>query len=153
MTYQKIIISIFSILLIVSCNTSDSVNSETLIDSLDVVKVDTAVLTVDKQVSLLPDSLIKAGYVEETMALATVIEEKFGTQWDFCDCVVKNDSINKVMSDLEGVSDEQVDIIFARWDIIDQHCKELTTAPNTTPDERSKYARKVKRCLKNAGVK
>ena len=43
--------------------------------------------------------------------------------------------------------------IFARWDIIDQHCKELTTAPNTTPDERSKYARKVKRCLKNAGIK
>jgi len=57
------------------------------------------------------------------------------------------------MTDLEGVSDEEIDVIFASWDEIDMHCKELITAPNTTPEERSKYSRKVKRCLRNAGIK
>jgi hypothetical protein len=154
MTYLKISISILTLVFLASCNMSESVDSQVSTDSLGVINSDTIVneVVVDT-VSTLHDSLVKDGYVEETKALATVIEKKFGTQWDFCDCVVKNDSINKVMSDLDDVSDEQVDVIFARWDVIEQHCKELTTAPNTTPDERSKYARKVKRCLRNAGIK
>lgn len=154
MTFQKISISILSVLFLIGCNTSTPNESDNLTDSLDVIEIDTVVneVVVDT-VSVLPDSLLKEGYVEETKELASVIEEKFGIQWDFCDCVVKNDSINKVMSDLEGVSDDQVDLIFARWDEIEQHCKELLTAPNTTPEERSKYSRKVNRCLKNAGVK
>jgi len=138
----------------VSC-TSDIANDlDNVNDSLASIQIDTLLneVLIDTT-SVLPDSLVKEGYVEETKALATVIEKKFGVQWDFCDCVVKNDSINKVMSDLEGVSDEQVDLIFVRWDEIEQHCKELLTAPNTTPEERSRYSRKVKRCLRKAGVK
>ena len=129
-----------------ACNNSDLNNSD---DSLNISHADTTpfVFKVDTA-SVLPDSLIEAGYVEETAALATVIEEKYGVQWDFCDCVIKNDSINKVISDLDGVSDEQIDIIFVRWDEIELHCKELLTAPNTTPEERSKYSKKVKKCLR-----
>lgn len=154
MTFQRIIISILTLVFLVSCNSSDSVVVEDTADSLSMISVDTVSdeVSIDTT-SVLHDSLVKDGYVEETKVLATVIEKKFGVQWDFCDCVVKNDSINKVMSDLEGVSDEHVDVIFERWDVIEQHCKELLTAPNTTPDERSKYARKVKKCLRNAGVK
>jgi len=150
MTIQKLSISIISLLFLMACNTTDSVDSEVLVDTVAVVEVDTVVDTVSSE---LPDSLVKDGYVEETKALASVIEKKYGVQWDFCDCIVKSDSINKVMSDLEGVSDEDIDIIFARWDEIDMHCKELITAPNTTPEERSKYSKKVKRCLRNAGIK
>ncbi len=153
MTFQKISISVISLLLMAACNNSDLNNSDVLVDSLNIIHTDTTpfVFKVDTT-SVLHDSLIEAGYVEETAALATVIEKKYGIQWDFCDCVVKNDSINKVTSDLDGVSDEQVDIIFARWDEIELHCKELLTAPNTTPEERSKYSKKVKRCLRKAGI-
>jgi len=154
MIFKKINIPVLILLFLISCNTSDPDNSELPIDSLETAKIDTVVnaIIIDTT-SILADSLVKDGYVEETKELATVIEKKFGLQWDFCDCVIKNDSINKVTSDLEGVSDAQIDIIFARWDEIEQHCKELLTAPNTTPEERSKYARKVKRCLRNAGTK
>jgi len=155
MTFQKLTVSIISLLFLMACNTTNSIDSEVPIDTVAVAQVDTVVsMLVDTVVvSELPDSLAQDGYVEETKALATVIEKKYGVQWDFCDCIVKSDSINKIMSDLEGISDDEIDIIFARWDEIDMHCKELITAPNTTPEERSKYSKKVKRCLRNAGIK
>ena len=154
MTIQRICIVVFSLFLLIGCNGSKALDSEVNIDSVAVFNVDTLIHElVDNLVSELPDSLVKEGYVEETNALANVIEKKYGVQWDFCDCIVKSDSINKIMSNLEGVSDEQIDVVFARWEEIDKHCKGLITAPNTTPDERSKYSKKVKRCLRNAGIK
>ncbi len=94
-------------------------------------------------------SLDDSGYVDnEEEDIANAIEEKYGVQWDFCDCVVKNDSVNGAIEDAE--SDADFDKVLARMEVIDQHCKELLTTPNTTPDERAKHERRVRKCLTNA---
>jgi hypothetical protein len=76
------------------------------------------------------------------------IVAKYGEQWDFCNCVTKNDSINKALE--KTLTDKQTDKLMARWEFVDTKCKEFLTAPNTTPEERSKHEWKVKQCLKNA---
>ena len=76
------------------------------------------------------------------------IVAKYGEQWDFCNCVVKNDSINNALE--KTLTDKQTDKLMARWEYVDTKCKEFLTAPNTTPEERSKHEWKVKQCLKNA---
>ena len=91
------------------------------------------------------------GYVNDSVALGTEIEKKYGVQWDFCDCVVKNDSVNKVLE--TAGDDADYDAILARMDVIDQHCKGMLATPNTTPEQRDRHARKVRKCLKEAGVK
>lgn len=90
------------------------------------------------------------GYVNDTLAMQNDIEEKYGVQWDFCDCVVKNDSIEKALE--KAVDDAEIDKILVRMDEVDQHCKTMLTQPNTTPEQRDKHARKVRKCLKAAGV-
>ena len=89
-----------------------------------------------------------AGYVDDDAMMTDAIEEKYGEQWEFCDCVVKNDSVNKAIDEAE--TDEDFDRVLARMEVIDQHCKEMLTTPNTTPDERAAHERKVTKCLKNA---
>ena len=135
--------------LFASCNTSNG-NDNTDIVELDTTMVDTSSLEIDTT-SVLPDSLQEAGYVDETEEVANIIEKKYGEQWDFCDCAVKNDSVNSAIENSENLSDAEFDILFARMDEIDQHCKELLTAPNTTPEERDRHKRKIRKCLKNAG--
>lgn len=99
--------------------------------------------------SLLDTMLLDTGqYVNSEEETQELIEEKYGEQWDFCDCVVKNDSIQKVVE--KASDDADYDAIFARMDEIDMHCKELLTTPNTTPEERDRHERKVRKCLRNA---
>ncbi|OIQ36224.1 MAG: hypothetical protein BM555_03030 [Crocinitomix sp. MedPE-SWsnd] len=112
--------------------TSDTLMNDTLQDTL-----------VDS--SLFMDS---AGYVNEEAETENLIEAIYGEQWDFCDCVVKNDSINTVVEKADDDSD--YDAIFARMDTIEAHCKTMLTTPNTTPEEREKHNRKVRKCLRNA---
>ncbi len=76
------------------------------------------------------------------------IVEKYGEQWDFCSCVIKNDSINKAFE--KNLSDKQSEKLMARWEFVENKCKEFLTTPNTTPEEREAHELKVKRCLKNA---
>ncbi len=76
------------------------------------------------------------------------IVEKFGEQWDFCSCVIKNDSINKAFE--KNLTDKQSEKLMARWEFVENKCKEFLTTPNTTPEERLEHELKVKRCLKNA---
>ena len=134
-----------SLLFIYACSGTGSdqgeeTNADTLltdtssIDTTEIVPTDT--ITVDS-----------AGYADEEEALSTQIEKEYGVQWDFCDCVVKNDSVNKA---IETAGDEDFDALLIRMDTIDKHCKALLTTPNTTPDEREKHERKVRKCLKNA---
>lgn len=79
------------------------------------------------------------------------IEKEHGEQWDFCTCVVKNDSINKAFAD--PVSDDEFDRLSDRFDVIDKHCKAfLAQNPNQTPEERLKHEKKVNKCLKSAGI-
>ena len=91
------------------------------------------------------------GYVNDSLAMSNEIEATYGVQWDFCDCVVKNDSINKALE--TNTDDAQLDLILLRMDEVDMHCKEKLAQPNTTPEQRDRHARKVKKCLKAAGIK
>jgi hypothetical protein len=93
-------------------------------------------------------SIDSAGYADEELVLTKEIEKKYGKQWDFCDCVVKNDSVNTALMTTDD--DSQMDLIIARMEVIDSHCVEILTFPNTTPDERAKHERKVNKCLKAA---
>lgn len=90
------------------------------------------------------------GYVNDSLAMTNEIEALYGVQWDFCDCVVKNDSINKALE--TNTDDAQLDLILARMDEIDMKCKGMLNQPNTTPEQRDRHARKVRKCLKAAGV-
>ena len=128
---------------VASCNGNSEVMDDLNIDSLGLDSIPGDTLAMDT--SAFVDS---AGYVDQEAEIANEIEEKFGEQWDFCDCVVKNDSVNKAIDFAE--TDEEFDKILARMDEIDSHCKEMLTTPNTTPDERKKHERKVRKCLKNA---
>jgi hypothetical protein len=85
---------------------------------------------------------------EEKKEVHEKIVAKYGEQWDFCNCVVKNDSINNALE--KTLTDKQTDKLMARWEYVDTKCKEFLTAPSTTPEQRAKHEWKVKQCLKNA---
>lgn len=133
---------------VIACNNTESEVTDETVDTTAVV-IDTTAIAIDTT-SIIPDSLQELGYVDEKEETNNIIEKKYGKQWDFCDCAVKNDSINKA---IETATDEEIDVIFERMDVVESHCKELLTAPNTTPEERSKHKRKISKCLKNAGIK
>ena len=105
------------------------------VDTLDTMLVDSTLFIDD------------SGYVNEELETNNIIEATYGVQWDFCDCVVKNDSVNKA---IEDAGDDDFDAILIRMDEIDLHCKTMLTTPNTTPEEREKHERKVRKCLKDA---
>lgn len=90
---------------------------------------------------------------KEFMQNLKKIEDKYGDQWDFCTCVVKNDSINTAIQN-QSLSDKDFDRLIARMDAIDQKCKAfLVQSPNQTPEERLVHNKKVKDCLKSVGKK
>jgi hypothetical protein len=78
----------------------------------------------------------------------TKIVEKYGEQWDFCSCVIKNDSINNAFE--KNLTDKQSEKLMKRWEFVENKCKEFLTTPNTTPEERVEHELKVNRCLKAA---
>lgn len=81
------------------------------------------------------------------------IEEKYGEQWDFCDCVVKGDSINKAFSK-PNLPDAEFDRLAARFDVIDEKCQAFRIQDaNRTPEQRELHEKKVRKCLRDAGVK
>jgi len=78
-----------------------------------------------------------------------VIEQKYGAQWDFCDCVRKGDSLNKALQN-PSLSDIETDQLLKRFEVIDQRCQAFKLMdPNRTPRERKAHERKVKKCLSN----
>lgn len=131
--------------LIFSCSSDGTKNQNDKSQNSDTLQTDSLANDVDS-VQLSEDSLKAQGYaVDEVEKIDDKIEEKFGEQWDFCNCVIKNDSVQKAV---ETASDDQIDAILARMEEIDMHCKKMLTQPNTTPEERAKYQRKVNKCLK-----
>jgi hypothetical protein len=81
-----------------------------------------------------------------------VIKEKYGYQWDFCDCIVKGDSLNKALTK-PNLSDKELDGLLKRFDEIDTKCQAFKIVdPNRTPKERALHEKKVKKCLKEAGI-
>lgn len=76
------------------------------------------------------------------------IEKKYGAQWDFCDCVKKNDSIDRLLKK-QKLSDTQLTEILLRADDIDKKCKILLTdLKSNKPSDRAKHEARVKECLK-----
>ncbi len=89
----------------------------------------------------------------ELNASIAKIEEKYGEQWDFCDCVIKGDSINKAFSK-PNLPDAEFDRLAARFDVIDEKCQAFRIQDGSrTPEEREAHEKKVKKCLKEAGIK
>jgi hypothetical protein len=81
------------------------------------------------------------------------IEAVYGEQWGFCECVVKGDSINKAFSKAD-ISEEEFDRLSKRFDVIDEKCQAFRTQDaNRTPEERALHEKKVRKCLKAAGIK
>lgn len=79
------------------------------------------------------------------------IEEKYGEQWDFCDCVVKGDSINKAFSK-PNLPDKEFDRLSARFDEIDSRCQAFRIQDaSRTPEQRELHEKKVRNCLRDAG--
>lgn len=76
------------------------------------------------------------------------IIEKFGEQWDFCKCVLANDSINSAFE--KTVTDAATNKLMKRWENVEVKCKEFLTSENKTPEQRIEHELKVKKCLKNA---
>lgn len=74
------------------------------------------------------------------------VVKKYGIQWDFCKCVNKNDSINKALM-RDNLSDEETDKILQRMDEVSEKCKDLLIQPNSTPEERYEYKKRVQDCL------
>lgn len=80
---------------------------------------------------------------------AARIEGKYGKQWDFCDCVKKNDSIDKLLKN-QSLSDSELDKVLKRADEVENKCKILLTdLKSNKPSDRQRHQEKVKACLEN----
>lgn len=140
------IASIFAVLvfLIVGCKNEPKETSASKInaDSISVIKDK----VLEKKSSTKKIEIVneKTEKVENHVKIV----EKYGEQWDFCSCVIKNDSINKTFE--KNLTDKQSEKLMSRWEFVENKCKEFLTTPNTTPEEREAHEFKVKRCLKNA---
>ncbi len=148
-TQPKFILQIFAfscVLLLNSCR------SEQKNEDLPVVSDTTEVESLDQ--ALKQSDVVKPAMDSvELKASIKKIEAKYGEQWDFCDCVVKGDSINKAFSK-PNIPDKEFDRLSKRFDEIDEKCQAFRIQDaNRTPEERAAHEKKVKKCLKNAGVK
>jgi len=100
------------------------------IDNIESVKFDTMVV-------------VDQAFVENKMK----IEEKFGEQWDFCRCVLANDSLDQLIKKNAELDDK----FMKAFEEVDLKCKAfLVMSPNQTPDERLEHESKIKKCLKAA---
>ena len=77
------------------------------------------------------------------------IEAIYGEQWDFCKCIVLNDSLDKAAK-----SGDMDDKFMERFDEVDKHCKSFLVMDNIrTPEEREKHEKKIRKCLKESGIR
>ncbi len=98
------------------------------------------------------DSVKSATNRDDLQKSMQVIAQKYGEQWDFCDCVVKGDSLDKALKN-DKLSDQELDKILLRFDEIDKKCQAFKIIdPNRTPKERAIHEKKVKKCLKENGI-
>ena len=111
------------------------------------VQADTLEKKDDLTVALKDTATEKKSVAVEMKENHAKIVQKYGEQWDFCTCVIANDSINNAF-EKGGMTPKQEEKLMARWEHVDMKCKELLTTPNTTPDERARHEKKVRKCLK-----
>ena len=147
--------SYFSLLLvflfIISCSESSDVKTTDYVqEEKEVVLEESSVEKKSPEVEI--QELQKKKDVEVNVDFKEnkkVIEKKFGEQWDFCTCVVLNDSIDKAVK--AGNMDDK---LMERFDVVDQKCKSFLVMDNSrTPEERMLHDKKIQKCLKEAGLK
>lgn len=138
---------LFLALFFVSCSSNEGCKE----CEVDMAK-DTISETDDLTTALKDTAVEKKSVTVEMKENHEKIVKKYGEQWDFCTCVIANDSINDAF-EKGGMTPKQEEKIMARWEVVDQKCKELLTTPNTTPEERAKHDKKVMKCLKQKGIK
>jgi len=147
--------SYFSLLLvflfIISCSESSDVKTTDYVqEEKEVVLEESSVEKKSPEVEI--QELQKKKDVEVNVDFKEnkkVIEKKFGEQWDFCTCVVLNDSIDKAVK--AGNMDDK---LMERFDVVDQKCKSFLVMDNSrTPEERMLHDKKIQKCLREAGMK
>lgn len=95
---------------------------------------------------------VDRNHQKEFMESLAKIEDEYGEQWDFCTCIVKNDSINK--ASMHDLPDPEFDQLMLRMEYVDDKCQAfLVQSQNVTPEERYIHEQKVNKCLKEAGIK
>ncbi len=101
--------------------------------------------------NLIADTTKRQYEVKEAKENLAKIEQKYGEQWGFCECVVANDSINKAINKITDFETPETEKIMSRWDYVTEKCQAyLVMDANKTPEEREKHDRKVKKCLRDA---
>ena len=105
----------------------------TAADSLD-AKKDSLHIQSDYDMSTVEDK-----NKEEFLENLAGIEKKFGEQWDFCTCVVKNDSINKAV---QQAGDDEFNQLLERFDYIEKKCKAFLTQSSNITRKIARYTRK-----------
>ena len=144
---QKVNPSLALFIVILLLNACSGSSSETTEENPDTDSMSNQILDSNNYMDTVSDYRDDQGYVNEEVELSNEIEKKYGVQWDFCTCVVTNDSLEKALEKSE--TDEETDAIIARWDQVDSHCKEILTTPNNSPEDRAAHDAKVKKCLRN----
>lgn len=141
--FQFLFLSLF----IVSCGSNEECKNCQI-----ETKADTLTKADDLKTALKDTVTVKKSVSVEMKENHEKIVKKYGEQWDFCTCVIANDSINDAF-EKGGMTTKQEEKLMARWEHVDNKCKELLTTPNTTPEEREKHDKKVMKCLKKKGLK
>lgn len=107
-----------------------------------------------------PKSADEAILMEKQKAMSTTgdkefkenkkkIEKIYGEQWDFCHCVVVNDSLDK-----QAKAGKIGDKFMSRFEEVENHCKAFLVMDDaTTPEERDIHDKKVQKCLRTKGIK
>jgi len=142
-----------TIIFVIGCNSNDK-NDDSDIISNDITLGDTGlVISINDTISDYDMSTVDQENSQEFKENLIKIEQEFGDQWGFCDCVIKGDSINKAFAN-PNISDNKFKKLSDRFDIIDEKCRAFRIQnPNITPQERRSHEVKVKKCLRDAGIK
>lgn len=150
MKYSKIYIIFLFLAILTSCSQTET-NSEVIEIEID----DTTQVEVIKEDITPKQAVVEA--IKKDKSVVDVdfkenkkeIEKVFGEQWDFCHCVVVNDSIDKAVK--SGNFDDK---LMERFDEVEVKCKSFLVMDNSrTPEERMLHEKKIKNCLRDAGLK
>jgi len=145
-------INLFSFLIIViftlSCSTNGDENNNVESTEIDSTKIEVKEEPTPEQVvreTAKKDKSVDVDFKENKKE----IEKVYGEQWDFCHCVVVNDSIDKAVK--AGNFDDK---LMKRFDEVDLKCKAFLVMDNSrTPEQRMLHEKKIKKCLREAGVR
>ena len=145
------ILFIFGLISLVSCGSdkeSDQDADKNGKDSLDLTEMDELdTLDIKSDYSM---GTVDVKERKEFRQNLVKIEKKHGIQWDFCSCVVANDSIDRVLK-VANLPDSKLDKLLERLTVVEEKCQAfLVQSPDRTPDERARHEKKVRDCLKAA---